>query len=77
MLRIPSVLRRADTNAAVRVRAQNIIVGGGCSIASGSSIDVDLWEDFIVDLPLCFFGFVGSGGETRIFMILSGGLQRR
>lgn len=61
VLRIESVFKRFVKNAAVRGRAQNIIVGGGCSGSSSSSVG--------------FFGFFDFG--LRDDFAASGGARRR
>lgn len=70
VLRIDSVLSSSVKYAAVRGRAQKMIVGGGCSGASSSTdwLRLDLF---------CFFVPVGPEGARRKWSVLSGGLQRK
>lgn len=66
--------------AAVRGRRQKMIVGGGCSISSGSAEVVFdfLGFDFECEEDLrCLEGLTGSGGARRRCRVDSGGLQRR
>ena len=66
--------------AAVRGRRQKMIVGGGCSISSGSDeVAFDfLGLAFECEADLRFSrGLTGSGGARRRWRVDSGGLQRR
>lgn len=56
-----------------------MIVGGGCSISSGSSDALGLvFFDLDLGAGLCFLdGFVGSGGARRRWIVDSGGLHSR
>jgi hypothetical protein len=72
VLRIDRVFRRFVKKAAVRGRAQNIMVGGGCS--GGSSSSIGFFSFFVLGFRDVF---VGSGGARRRGTVDSGGLHSR